>query len=90
MGYDTLDALAARVDTLEGNVKEIFERLNNPDSGPTVLAEKLNNVLVTLGEVKQAVGDLKARPSRLWDTLINSGMAALVATLIGLLVAHIR
>ena len=90
MPMDSLDGLAARVESLEGQVKEIFERLNDKEIGPSVLATKLNQVLVTMGEVKQAVSDLKARPSHLWDTLIASGMGAVIAALVGLLFAHIK
>ena len=90
MGMDSLDGLAARVETLEGQVKEIFERLNDKDNSPSVLAAKLNSMLVTLGEVKQAVNDLKSRPGRWWDNLIGYGLAAVIATLVGLLFAHIH
>ena len=90
MSETTLDAIAARVDTLEGQVKVIFARLNDKDSSPTVLSTKLNNVLVTLGEVKQAIGELKGRPGKWWDNLIGYGMAAIIAALVGLLFAHIH
>lgn len=90
MGLDTLEAIAARVETLEGQVKEIFERLNDRESNPAVLATKLNSMLVTLGEVKQAVGELKNRPSRLWDTLITSGMATAIGVIAGILASHIH
>lgn len=90
MSETTLDAIAARVETLEGQVKEIFGRLNDKESSPTVLAAKLNSVLVTLGEVKQAIGELKGRPGKWWDSLVGYGMAAIIASLVGLLFAHIH
>ena len=90
MGMDSLDGLGARVDSLEKQMSEVFDRLNDREIGPSVLAAKLNQMLVTLGEVKQAVNDLKSRPGRWWDNLIGYGMAAVVATLVGLLFAHIH
>lgn len=90
MGSNSPDALEVRIETLEGQIKEVFERLNDRESGPTVLATKLNSVLVTLGEVKQAVEGLKERPSRLWDALIMSGMASAVGVIISLLATHLK
>lgn len=90
MAGDTLEALTVRVDTLEKQVGEIFGRLNDKESNPEVLATKLNSVLVTLGEVKQAIGDLKNRPAHWWDTLVSAGIASIMGALIGLLAAHIH
>lgn len=90
MSETTLDAIASRVETLEGQVKEIFGRLNDKDIGPSVLATKLNQVLITLGEVKKAVDDLKDRPGHRWDTLINTSIGAIIAALVGILSAHIH
>lgn len=90
MANDTLDALAARVETLEGQVKEIFGRLNDKENSPAVLSTKLNGVLITLGEVKQAVGELKGRPSRLWDTIISGAITAVIAALVGIAATHLK
>lgn len=90
MGMDSIDAICARVDALEKQMSEVFDRLNDREIGPSVLATKLNQMLVTLGEVKQAVEGLKDRPVRWWDNLIGYGMAAIIAALVGLLFAHIR
>lgn len=88
MGNDSLDALAVRVGTLEGQVGEIFDRLNDRESNPSVLAVKLNSVLVTLGEVKQAVSDLKGKPGRLWDSLITGGTGAVIGAVVAAAAAH--
>lgn len=83
MPTDTLEAITARVETLEGQVKEVFDRLNDKDCGPTVLNSKLNSVLLTLGEVKQAVTALQNVPARKWDTLIMAIASALIAAAVG-------
>ena len=90
MGMDSIDAICARVDALEKQMGEVFNRLNDREIGPSVLATKLNQMLVTLGEVKQAVSELKGRPVQWWDKLIGYGMAAVIAALVGLLFAHIK
>jgi predicted negative regulator of RcsB-dependent stress response len=83
MPTDTLEAITARVETLEGQVKEVFDRLNDKDCGPTVLNSKLNSVLLTLGEVKQAVTALQNVPARKWDTLIMAIASAIIAAAVG-------
>lgn len=83
MPTDTLEAITARVETLEGQIKEVFDRLNDKDCGPTVLNSKLNSVLLTLGEVKQAVTALQNVPARKWDTLIMAIASALIAAAVG-------
>lgn len=90
MANDTLESVAARVDNLEGQVKEIFERLNDRESSPAVLAAKLNSMLVTLGEVKQAIGELKSRPARWWEAIVGAGIASATGAVIGLLFTHMH
>lgn len=88
MGNDSLDALAVRVDALEKQAGELFDRLNDREIGPSVLATKLNQVLVTIGEVKQAVESLKNRPSRLWDNLITGGTGAVIGAIVAAAANH--
>lgn len=88
VGNDSPDVLAVRVDALEKQVTELFDRLNDREIGPSVLAAKLNQVLVTIGEVKQAVESLKGRPSRLWDNLITGGTGAVIGAIVAAAAAH--
>lgn len=50
--------IKARVKTLESQVEELFQRMNITEGAQKTIAQKLDDMLVTIGEVKQTVNAL--------------------------------
>lgn len=90
MPEDTLESIAARVKILEGQVGDLYDKIDVAVIALAKVGEKLEALLKALEKVQQSVEYLSARPSRLWDTLIGAGMSAAVATIVGLAVSHVR
>ena len=54
-----------------------------------VVTTKLDNILITLGELKESVGKLNARPARLWDKILLGFAGAAAAAVATALIASI-
>lgn len=75
--------LKARVKILEGQASELFQRVNTTEGNQKTVAQKLDDMLVTLGEVKNAVNTLQGMPARRWESLIAAVIAAVAGGFIG-------
>ena len=71
-----------RLESCENNIKEVQEKQNNVEVEQARINTKLDNILVTQGEIKSAVEALKSRPAQWWDKLIAGIIGALAAALI--------
>ena len=86
----TIETLSVRVDKLEKDTEELFEKINMATVTLAAVNEKLSAMLTTLGEVKQAVATLQSRPGRFWDAFMNVITAAVVSGLVGYFIAKVH
>ena len=84
----TIETLSVRVDKLERETADLSERTNTAAITQAAVNEKLNSVLVTLGELKAGLNTLQQYPGKRWDTLTSAIIAALVAAVIGYISAR--
>lgn len=86
----TVETLAVRVDKLEKDTAELFERVTSMTIAQAAVSEKLNSMLVTLGEVKQAVNNLLGAPAKHLEWLVRALLAAVLSGVCGYFLAKIR
>ena len=84
----TLETLAVRVDKLEKDSEDLIYRANAAAVAQAAVAEKLNSVLVTLGEVKQAVAGLEQTPARRLEVIGRAVITAIASGVIGYFLAR--
>jgi hypothetical protein len=85
----TIETLAVRVDKLEKDSADLLYRANTTAVAQAAVNEKLNSLLVTLGEVKQAVAGLTQAPSRRLDMILRAAVTALLSGMVGYFLAKI-
>ena len=86
----TLEEMEHRIEKAEADIRQLYSRTNKFGEEMAVVTTKLDNILITLGELKESVGKLNARPARLWDKILlgfAGAAAAAVATAYTLLTA---
>ena len=83
----TIETLSVRVDHLEQQTTELFERTNNAAISLATVNEKLNSMLVTLGELKAGLNTLQQMPGKRWESIVGSAITAIVASLVGFIAA---
>jgi len=66
-----------RIKTLENDVKILYGKVNTFAVNQAQENTKLDNLLVSVGELKESVGEIKRRPSSFWDRLIFAFVGAL-------------
>ena len=54
----------------EENIETLFGRTNKFNEEMATVTTKLDNILVTLGELKASVVQLQSRPGTMWDKLV--------------------
>ena len=84
----TVGTLTVRVDKLERDSADLFSRMNATSVAQAAISEKLSSMLVTLGEVKQAVSNLQGMPARRWEWLLRAALTALVSAACGYFLAR--
>jgi hypothetical protein len=68
-----------RITELENDVKILYGKANNFAVTQAQTNIKLDNLLISLDEVKDSISVLKNRPSLLWDKLVFAIIGALGA-----------
>lgn len=71
------DLYEHRIATLEADVKHLYSKVNGFAVTNAEMNTKLDNMLVTLGELKESIKAVGTRPVKFWDKLIFSVLAAL-------------
>lgn len=66
----------------EGNIKELFGKVNGVDKSLVATTTTLNNLLALVGELKAAVESLKSRPAAWWDKLIFALIGAAASAIV--------
>lgn len=75
------EEIAHRLVKAEENIEILFGRTNEQNRELAEVTIKLDNILVTLGELKASVMQLQSRPGTMWDKLIF-GLIGAAATAI--------
>lgn len=70
------ELLAHRISELEADVKALYSRTNSFAVTQAQLNTKLDNMLLTLGELKESISAMRQKPSLLWDRLLYAAVAA--------------
>lgn len=86
----SVETLAVRVDKLESDTSELFYKVNAAAVAQAAISEKLSSMLVTLGEVKQAVSNLQQTPGRRLEAIFRAGVTALLSGICGYFLARVR
>lgn len=81
-----LDSLSARITKCETDIKELYSKTNRIDKTQVEVTTKLDNVLVELGKVREAIDTLKTRPGKMWDKLIYGIIGAAAAALVSIII----
>ena len=64
------EEIAHRLVKAEENIEILFGRTNEQNRELAEVTIKLDNILVTLGELKARVMQLQSRPGTMWDKLV--------------------
>lgn len=64
------EEIAHRLVKAEENIETLFKSRNQHNEELAAVTTKLDNILVTLGELKASVIQLQSRPGTMWDKLI--------------------
>jgi hypothetical protein len=86
----TIETLAVRVDKLEKDNSELVYKANSAAVAQAAVSEKLNSMLVTLGEVKEAVAGLERGPANRLDMILRAVITALASGICGYFLAKIK
>lgn len=89
----TLESLAARITSLEQEMVDnhqahgaIYSRIESVERGHAVLNSSLENIHTILDEIKSDVKDIKERPAKRYDIIVNAVMQWLVVAVLGAVV----
>lgn len=84
------EVLASRISTLETEMKEnseshgkIYARLETVEKGHAVMDVNLNNILVALREIQADVKDLKSKPGKRFDKVVDTVVQWLIVAILG-------
>lgn len=72
----TQEEIERRLLKAEENIETLFGRTNKFNEEMATVTTKLDNILVTLGELKASVVQLQSRPGTMWDKLIFAVVGA--------------
>lgn len=64
------EEIAHRLVKAEENIETLFKSRNQHNEELAAVTTKLDNILVTLGELKASVVQLQSRPGTMWDKLV--------------------
>ena len=78
-----IDVINHRIDAVEEDIKNLYKKINEVTMTQVQLVTKLDNMLVTLGELKESIETLKKRPGWLWDKFV----VALIGAVCGVVVS---
>jgi hypothetical protein len=85
----TIDTLSIRLNKLEWGNCELFNRTNTAAITLATVNEKLNSMLITLGELKAGMEKLQQQPAKRWESIMSALLSAIVATCVGFIAAKV-
>lgn len=85
----TIEEIEHRMEKAEADIKILFSRTNKFGEELAVVTTKLDNILVTLGELKESVSKISSRPVKLWDKILLGFAGAVAAAIATAVIASI-
>ena len=85
----TVEEIEHRLEKAEADIKTLYSRTNKFGEEMAVVTTKLDNILITLGELKESVGKISSRPARLWDKILLGFAGAVAAALAAAVIASL-
>ena len=85
----TLEEIEHRIEKAEADIRKLYSRTNKFGEEMAVVTTKLDNILITLGELKESVGKINSRPARLWDKIVLSLAGAAAAALAAAIISNL-
>ena len=85
----TLEEIEHRIEKTEADIKTLYSRTNKFGEEMAVVTTKLDNILITLGELKESVGNINSRPARLWDKIVLSLAGAVAAAIAAAIISNL-
>ncbi|MBR3755191.1 MAG: hypothetical protein IKK49_08885 [Clostridia bacterium] len=85
----TLEEIEHRIEKTEADIKTLYSRTNKFGEEMAVVTTKLDNILITLGELKESVGKINSRPARLWDKIVLSLAGAVAAAIAAAIISNL-
>jgi chromosome segregation ATPase len=74
-----MDDTDRRLTEAESDIKELFREMRGLSTAAAKTEGALENLLVAIGELKEAVKSLQARPGSWFDKIVGALITALVA-----------
>lgn len=68
--------------------REFYAALKEIEKHDAVVDERYNTILSTASETRAAVAELKAKPGKRWETVVDKVILIFVAAVIGFLLAR--
>ncbi len=85
----TLEEIEHRIEKAEADIRKLYSRTNKFGEEMAVVTTKLDNILITLGELKESVGKINSRPARLWDKIVLSLAGAAAAAVAAAIISNL-
>ena len=80
------EEIAHRLVKAEENIETLFKSRNQHNEELAAVTTKLDNILLTLGELKASVVQLQSRPGTMWDKLVFALIGAAATAFISFIV----
>ncbi len=74
-----------RVNELESNIRSLFSTTNKNAIAQATITTKLDNLLVSVGELKAQLTEINTKPSKRWELII----ATIISVSISVSLAYI-
>ena len=81
-----MDAFERRLEQAEDNIRELFREVKGVLITQAKMETTLENLNITLRELKEAVLGLQARPGGRWDKVVQALITAVVAAIVAAVV----
>ena len=85
----TLEEIEHRIEKAEADIRTLYSRTNKFGEEMAVVTTKLDNILITLGELKESVGKINSRPARLWDKIVLNLAGAVAAAIAAAIISNL-
>jgi hypothetical protein len=85
-----VNELERRIQNVENDVMKLNEKTRCIDVWQAENGQKISNILVNLGEVKEALKGLTSRPAKRWEGFIMAIIGAGAATFIGYIMSMLK
>ena len=79
-----IEALDARVGKCEQDITSLMSSVNSIQVTQACTLERIDNLISTLGEIKQSVLLIQQKPAQRWESLVGQCIAIIAAALLGM------